>query len=847
MFKATLRSLAAHKLRLFLTALAVVLGVGFVTGSLVLTDTLNATFIRLFKQVDGGVDVRVRSRSTFTEQSNGSGNASKYQPVPDSLLEEVRRVPGVEGASGEISGFAQMVDRSGKAIGGNGPPTIGAMASQDPKISRLTVVKGQLPAAPDQVAIDAGTAKASHFNVGDRIQMLLQGPAEEFTVSGVVKVGSADNLALATLAVFEPTTAHRVLDRPGTFDSIDVKAGGASQPVVRDRIEAALGGRYDVITGEKLAAQEAQDVNDSFVKFIGIALGIFAGVALLVGTFLISNTFTIIVASRTRELALLRALGARRSQILWSVLGEAALTGLVASVVGVGVGYLMAIGLKSLLGAFELELPSSATVLAGRTIVTAMTVGVVVTVLTSLLPALRATRVSPMAALRHGGIPPNRAVGPARIAVGLVFLVLGGVALARGLNGSGIQLVGLGALGILIGVAVLAVFLARPMAGAIGWAPARLFKLPGRLARQNAMRNPARTASTAAALMIGLALVTFVAVLSASIKVSIAETVDRTFAADYLVTGRSFDGFSGELAAELRRVPALQDVASITRGQWRLDGENTDLAATQVPVFARLFSLEVVSGRLPATDDGGGLMVEEDTAKTHHWRPGDTVPMEFAKTGVQQVRIDGLYKKSDFAGKYLLGSGEYERNFLSRQVQLIVVKAASGVSAAQSSAAITPVLAAFPNVELKDQAQFKASQISRVDQLQALITVLLALAIVIAGLGILNTLALSVLERTRELGLLRAVGMSRRQTKRMIRWEAVIVAVIGAALGLAVGLFFGWAVVRAIADTGISTVSVPVGQLVTYLVVSSLLGVLAAVFPARRAARLNVLAAIAYE
>jgi putative ABC transport system permease protein len=451
-----------------------------------------------------------------------------------------------------------------------------------------------------------------------------------------------------------------------------------------------------------------------------------------------------------------------------------------------------------------------------------------------------------MAALREGGIATPKRAGSGRIGVGVVFLVLGGVALGRGLYGSGIQLVGLGALLILIGVAVLAVLLARPLAAAIGYAPARLFKLPGRLARENAMRNPARTASTSAALMIGLALVTFVAVLAASIKVSLAETFDRSFRADYVVTGRSFDGFSGELATELRRLPALGPVVSLASGQWRLDGRNTDLRATQTATFARLYNLEVVSGRVPA-DDGSGLMVDEDTAKSHHWKTGDAVPMEFARTGVQQVRLAGTYKRSIFAGKYLLAVGDFQRNYLSRQVQAVVVKAVPGVSAAQSRAAMAPVLAAFPNVELKDQAQYKAATTSRVDQLQALITVLLALAIVIAVLGILNTLALSVLERTRELGLLRAVGMSRRQTKRMIRWEAVIVAVIGAVLGLAVGVFFGWAVVRAIADTGISSLSIPLRQLVVYVVIAGLLGVLAAVFPARRAARLNVLAAIAYE
>ncbi|MGI9022025.1 MAG: ABC transporter permease [Acidimicrobiales bacterium] len=845
MFKATLRSLSAHRLRLALTSLAVVLGVGFMAGSLVLTDTLNATFVRLFKQVDGGVDVRVRSRSTFTEQDRG-GNSSKYQPVPEELVELVRQVPGVEAVSGDISGFAQMVDKSGDVIGGDGPPTIGAAASQDRRISRLNVVRGALPAGPDEVSIDAATAKDGKFTLGDRIKVLLRGPAEEFTISGIVKVGDADNLAGATLAIFDPATAHRVLDRPGTFDSVDVKAGGVSQNELRDRIDVALGGQYDVITGEKLAAQEAQEVSDSFVKFIGIALGIFAGVALLVGTFLISNTFSIIVASRTRELALLRALGARRRQILASVLGEAALIGLVSSVVGVAFGYLVATGLKALLAAFGGNLPTSATVLAGRTVVVALVLGVVVTVVSSILPAVRATRVSPMAALRDSGIPTGGTVRPARIVIGVLLLALGAAGLGFGLNDGGIELVGVGALLILMGVAVMAVFLAKPLARAIGYGPSRLFKLPGRLARDNAMRNPARTASTAAALMIGLALVTFVAVLSASVKASLDKSFERSFAADYVVSGTGFEGFSPELAADLRRVPELADVVSLASGQWRLDGKSMQLTATELSSFARLLRLEMAAGTVPP-DDGSGLLVMEDAAKDHQWKVGDLVPMEFAKTGVQQVPIAGIYERTDFAGSYLLAAADFERNYSSRLAQLVVVKADEGVPAGRSRAAMAPVLAAFPNAELMDQAQFKASVTESVEQLQGLITVLLALAIVIAVLGILNTLALSVLERTRELGLLRAIGMSRRQARRMIRWEAVIVAVIGAVLGLVVGVFFGWAVVQAIHDTGITTLSVPSGQLVAYVVIAGLLGVLAAVFPARRAARLNVLTAIAYE
>jgi putative ABC transport system permease protein len=337
-----------------------------------------------------------------------------------------------------------------------------------------------------------------------------------------------------------------------------------------------------------------------------------------------------------------------------------------------------------------------------------------------------------------------------------------------------------------------------------------------------------------------------VAVLSASIKASIDRSFERSFAADYILVGRSFEGFSSELANELRGNPELEAVVPLANAQWRLDGQTKDLEAAPLDSFRRLFNLELASGSVPP-DEGSGLLVLDDTARDHRWRPGDLVAMEFARTGVQQVRVAGTFKRNDFAGKYLLAFGDFSRNYASRQAQAVVVKAGPGVPAARSRAAIEPVLAAFPNVELKDQAQYRDSIESRINQLQGLITVLLLLAIVIAGMGILNTLALSVLERTRELGLLRVVGMSRRQARRMIRWEAVIIAVIGAVLGLVVGVGFGWAVVRAIADTGIDVLGVPGGQLLGYLVIAALLGVVAAALPARRAARLNVLSAIAYE
>jgi putative ABC transport system permease protein len=848
MFKATLKSLLAHKLRLALTSLAIVLGVGFVAGSLVLTDTLNSTFTRLFKQIDGGVDVRVRSKATFSEVGRGGG--SKYQPVPESLLETVRAVPGVKGATGEIEvQWAQMLDKKGKPIGGNGPPTLGVAVSQDPSISRLTFTTGRRPVGPDEVAIDAGTAKKYKYRVGDRIKILLRGPAREFTVAGTVKVGSADNLAGATIAAFDMPTAQAVLDHPGTYDAVDATTDGVSQKVLRDRLSTTLSttatGQYDVVTGQDLATQEAKDVSDSFIKFIQIALLIFAGVALFVGTFIIANTFSIIVASRTRELALLRALGARRRQVMASVLGEAALTGFVSSLVGVGFGVLLAFGLRALLSAFGGKLPTAPAVIAGRTVVVAIVVGLSVTLISALLPALRATKVSPMAALRDDSLAPEGGVRALRIVVGALLCVGALVLLVLGLGGGGAAQVGLGAAAFILGVAVLAVIVVRPLARVIGAPFARLFDLPGRLARENAMRNPRRTASTAAALMIGLALVTFVSVFAASIKSSLAAAFDRSFAADFVVTGKSFDGFSGDVGERLRTLPNL-DVATVFFGQWRHDGKTQDLGASELATYATLVKLEVLAGEVPGDDDTG-MMVLDTTANTNKWSVGDTVPMEFAKTGLQDIRIEGIYKKNDFTPKYLLTKAEYLRNYNSRQAQLVVVKSTKGVSADASRAEVQKVVDQFPNVEIKDQAQYKSSFTSRVNQILALVTVLLLLAIVIAAIGIINTLALSVLERTRELGLLRAVGMSRRQTRRMIRWESVIIAVIGAALGLCVGVFFGWALVESLRDDGITNFTLPFGQLIGFVLVAGGIGIVAAIFPARRAARLNVLTAIAYE
>ncbi|MDQ4133621.1 MAG: FtsX-like permease family protein, partial [Actinomycetota bacterium] len=670
--------------------------------------------------------------------------------------------------------------------------------------------------------------------------------AQDFTVVGIVKVGDADNLGGATIAAFDMATAHEVLDRPRTFDAIDVRSAVESQDEVRQRIDDALGRRYDVVTGEQLAAQEAEEVIDSFVNFLGTALLIFAGVALFVGTFIISNTFSIIVASRTRELALLRTLGARRRQVMASVLGEAFLTGVVSSLAGVGFGILVASGLKAVFAAFGGNLPSSANVVTSDTIAVALTVGVVVTLLAALLPAFRATRVAPIAALREEGMPVAGDVPRLRVVVGATFGLLGLVLLGVGLNGGKATTVGLGAAAFMLGVAVFSVVLARPLARLIGLPIARTFGLPGRLAQENAMRNPSRSSSTAAALMIGLALVTFVSVLAASLQASLSQALDRLFAADYIVIGKSFEGFSVELGDELEAIPELADVVTLSGGQARAGGETRDFGSTQLATFGKLIRLNVVAGQTPP-DDGRGLMVDQETAAANGWRVGDEVPLEFAKTGVQPVRLAALFERNELTPNFLLSAVDYADNFKARRAFAAVAKARTDVPPQQSRAALERVVDRYPNAEVRDQVQYKESVTSRVNQLLALISVLLLLAILIAVIGIINTLALSVIERTRELGLLRALGMSRRQIRRMVRWESVIIAVIGAALGLAVGIFFGWALVRTLHDDGITVLSVPAARLAAYVVLAGLFGVVAAILPARRAARLNVLAAIAYE
>jgi putative ABC transport system permease protein len=677
---------------------------------------------------------------------------------------------------------------------------------------------------------------------------LLTGPPQEFRIAGIVGFGTADNLAGATLAVFDLRTAQAVFDRVGEYDTLQVLADpGVGATELRDRIAAALPKGYEAITGAAAAAQDAEDLKQA-LGFFQTALLVFAFVALFVGAFIIFNTFTIIVAQRTRELGLLRALGATGRQVTRSVMAEALVVGIVASVVGLGAGLLIAIGLQAMLKAFGIDLPSTSTQLLPRTIIVSLVVGTLVTFVASVIPARRAARVSPMQALRDGASGGGeslrrRAVG------GVVVTGLGVAALLYGLFGASssraASLVGLGALLTFVGVAVLSPLVARPLAGALG-APLRGLGISGRLGRENAMRSPRRTASTAAALMIGIGLVSFVAVFAASLRSSFSAALDETLRADFILTTGSFTPFSPQVAQDLASDPDLAAVSAFRQGQVRIEGKTDFVAGIDPATIEQVATLGITKGSAGSLGQGD-ILVYDEVANTNGWGVGDDISVEFARTGVQHLTVGGLYSDNRFLGNYAVSLQTYEANFTEQLDEIVFVKAAEGVPIARARADVEDAVAAYPNVQVNDQAEFKDQQAGFIDQLLALVSALLGLAILIALFGIVNTLGLSIFERTRELGLLRAVGMSRRQVRSMIRWESVIIAVLGAVLGVAIGVLFGWAMQQALASQGITKLTIPPVQLLVYVVLAGLAGVLAAVLPARRAAKLNVLDAISYE
>jgi putative ABC transport system permease protein len=841
MWKVTVKGLLAHKLRLMLTAVAIVLGVTFISGTFVLTDTLHNTFTTLFGTVYQNVDFQVRG---VAQLSTSGGNATR-NPIPESVLPAVRHVPGVEAAAGTVGGYAQFVARDGKAISTGGAPTEGLVFDPDRRISELHLTAGRPPTTSRDVVMDAGTAEKYDFRVGQDVRVLLQGPSRIFTITGIARIGSADNIAGATLAAFDLPTAQAVLDEPGQLDAVNVvTAPGANQSVVQHAIANVLPHGVEVVTGQMVISEQTSAV-DQALSFFSTALLVFAFISLFVGAFTIFNTFSIIVGQRTRELALLRIVGASRRQVFASVLGEAAVVGLVSSVIGSGLGVLAAVGLRALLRAFNIDLPSGPLVIEARTIIVALVVGVGVTVIAAISPARRAVRISPIAAISGQQVDTATSLRR-RLIAGASVGVLGAVVLGFGLAKPVIGLVGLGAVGLFVGVAMLAPALARPLSSVIGQPLARLLGVAGALGRQNSMRSPRRTAQTASALMVGLALVSAISVFGASASRSATSSVDNALTADLIVSssGSNASGaFSTAVPTVASSVPGVTASSIVYGGQFEIRGSLQTLRALSLAGLAKTVILRMTAGS-PGSLANGDLLIDTTTAHSDHLVVGDTVPVTFARTGAATMRIGGIYKANALITSYLVSDAFYMSHFQDPQPGAVLLTTSGSPSVEQ---AVTRALASYPNVQVQSRAQFEKAQTAQVNQLLGLVYALLGLAVIIALIGIVNTLMLSVFERTREIGLLRAVGMKRRQVRSMIRSEAVILAVFGAIIGVALGAGLGIALVSALRSQGITSTVVPTTNLIIFLVLAALLGLLAASWPARRAARLDILTAITTE
>jgi len=847
MWRATIKSLLARKLRLALTAVAVVLGVGFMAGTLIITDTALHSFDGLFGDVYKGTDVVVQAKTAFTPDQGGPGGGGGQlgDPIPADVLGDVQAVPGVRAANGDVSGLAEITDpATGESIQNGGAPTIGN--SWDPSVTSLIIAEGKAPVGPSAVLIDAGTAADHNLSVGQKLQIVASTGSGTFTISGIGRYQNSDSLLGATLAIFDLPTAQKLFAMQGQYSYIYVASDPGVTPVqLASRVQGALPKGFEAVTSASAAEAQTADVNKG-LGFLRTALLVFAFVSLFVGAFIIFNTFNIVVTQRTRELALLRALGAGRGQVMASVLSESVLVGLVASVVGVGVGLGLAVVLRALLGALGLKLPTGNLVIAPRTFIVSLAVGTIITGVAALSPARRASRVSPIEALREGAAPP--ASLRRRVVAGAVVTLAGAAALMGGLFGgvsNAAALVGLGAMLTFIGIAMLSPLVTEPLGALLG-APLRR-ALPGRLGLENAKRNPRRTASTSSALMIGLGLVVFVSVFAASLRASVTSTLNAVLRADYTLSTSSFQPFSPQVSTDVSGVAGVEAASPLRQTQVKLGSTSTFVVGIDPAGFPKVANVTMESGSLSDLNGHGTIIVSHGAALTKHLSVGDTLNATFPRTGVQQLRVVGVFAQNSLLNDYAISLRTFEANVAQQLDFAVFVKIADGADATQIKQGIDSVLKRYPNVQLSDQSEFKQKQIAQIDQIFGLVGGLLALSVIISLFGIVNTLALSIYERIRELGLLRAVGMSRKQVRRMIRSEAVVIALIGAILGLAIGVAFGWAMQRALADQGVSILSLPIGQLVFMLVVAGLLGVVAAIWPAHRAAKIDVLQAISYE
>lgn len=866
MLKLTLRGLVAHRLRLAATAVAVMLGVGFIAGTYVLTDTLRAAITGVLDQSQSGVAVVVQGRAAASaggQPTPGAGSVT----LPQSTVDEVANVPGAAAAQGLAVGQVAVYGPHRSTLSVAGAPQLVFSVGPDTGLDALTLRQGRLPTGPGQAVLDVATASRAHVALGTRVEVAGPGEVRTFVVVGFVGYGTADTLAGATIVGLPLSETQAITGKPGRVDEVTAAAQpGVSATTLRSRVATALGSGVKVQTQRQAIATATANVDKGFAVF-GDVLLVFAGVALFVAVFLIFNTFSILLAQRTKELALLRCLGATRPQLVTAVMGESAAVGAAASVLGLGVGVVLALLIRQLLSSVGIDFPSIAPVVEARTVVVSLVVGTVATMGAALLPALRGARTAPVAALRDDLPVDVGRPAPFRLATGAVLVAAGvGIVVTAlhsggGRSGSASGRAEVAALGLVLGflgLAGLVPLVARPLSSAIGWPFAKLRGVPGQLGRRNAMRHPRRTASTAAALMIGLTMVTTIAVFARSVQASTDASLQRGLLAQVVVTPAAGSALPTDLAPRLAASPELTDVTALTShgvfidpGQPARLGGSVKAGATgaQVLAYARDVSIPPTAGRLAAVG-GARVAVTTGIAQSWHLSVGSALQLGSSQVASRTFSVAAIiHDPTGMTGDILFSPAGLNLLFpqVPAPVTVVLAQPAPGTSADSALAAARRGAVGFPDARVDSKASYIARANQQFQQLVGLVLALLGLAVIIALFGIVNTLALSVVERRREIGLLRALGLSRSQLRASVRIEAVVVSVLGTLLGIVLGLAFAWVVIRALRSDGIEAFSVPVAELAAFVVLAALAGVGAAVLPARSAARVDVLAAITTE
>ncbi|MCL8015287.1 ABC transporter permease [Streptomyces sp. AS02] len=843
MFRTALRNVLAHKARLLMTVLAVMLGVAFVSGTLVFADTLSNAFRNQSAKSYDDVAVAVTSHAD-------PDNAEEEPGISRKTLDKISAVDGVDAAYGRVDGFAGVADPDGKLIGvGWSNKGSNFAPGKDGKDSAYTFTDGSGPVKDDQIALDKDSAAKGEYQVGDRVRVATNGPVKEYTLSGVFTTEDGAVNAGGSLVLFDTAVAQKQYLKPGYFESVTVTAAsGADDQKILDAVKPLLPDTAEARTGQALADEQAEQIEQGMGNLKQVLLG-FAGIALFVGVFLISNTFTMLVAQRTKEIALMRAVGASRKQITRSVLAEAAVVGLVASVIGFVLGIGLAVGLRSGMAAFEMKIPDGPLVLSATPVIAAIGVGVLITMFAAWLPGRRAAKIPPVAAMNSVHAVATTKSLVVRNTIGAIITALGAAGIVLGASAGGDDgrmYIGAGAFLALIGVIILIPLLSRPVIALVRPLLVGPFGVAGKLAGQNAVRNPRRTGATASALAIGLTLVTGLSVLGVTVGKAIDKMTTDNIKADYMVSMANGGDLDQSALTALEKAKGVSAVSPQQDAYLQVNDDYVSASAVTPGDIQRVLTVDVVSGNVGSLAEGR-IAVAEKTAKSKGWKPGDSVPVTFADEKKATLTVGAVYKDSEFLSPVLLDAKIVNQHEAKPYIRQIFVKVDGGQSAANEKVLID-ALGDNPAMTVMDRQDIRNEFGGAINTLLNIMYGLLAMALIIAVLGVVNTLAMSVFERQQEIGMLRAIGLDRRRVKRMVRLEAVVISVFGAVVGIGLGSFLGWAIGETFADQipGYALV-LPWDRIGIFLVLAGLVGVLAALWPARNAARLNMLNAIKAE